>query len=353
MEYPSVNYWVSQGLADPRCTGGAGAEVTNFEELDKSCSFATGLVADITGGGTLGQVYTQLDPNNMQRHIVAGQRVPMYSHEYVRSNTIFEVARQAGLYTARSDKHPAYEDLGRPSGKGLDELFAPEINAQGPLDAGAQPGDDYTSRYAGVRTYDSLKVQAAINCIDGYDSTRTTKLAGAPAIFGMNFQSLSVGQKLAKAGHADVATPNYTGGYLDGDGTPGNALLAQAQFLDAAPGRFEAELMAQKPDKSTLVIISAEHGQSPIDVKDRVAIGDATFAAVPGFGTHGFEICDGEGLVRHCRNRTTRRHARSCRRTRRNCTSSRCPTAARSRRSTRTRSRTIACRTSSRSPTTA
>ena len=297
VEYPSVNYWVSQGLADPGCTGGAGAEVTNFEELDKSYSFATGLVADLTGGGTLGQVYTQLDPNNMQRHVVNGQCVPMYPHDYVRSNTIFEIARQAGLYTAWSDKHPAYEDLSGPSGKGLDELFAPEINSQDTLDAGAKPGDDYTTSYTGVRTYDSLKVQAVLNWIDGYNSTRTTKLAGAPAIFGMNFQALSVGQKLARAGHADLATPNYTGGYVDGNGTPGNALLAQAQFLDGALGRFEAELRAQKLDTSTLVIISAKHGQSPIDVRDRVAISDAPFAQVPGFGTHGFEICDDEGLI--------------------------------------------------------
>ena len=136
-EYPSVNFYISQGLPDPGCTGNPGTEVTNFEELDKSYNFATGLVADITGGGTLGQVYTQLDPNNMQRHIVNGECVPVYPHEYVRTNTIFEVIKAAGMYTAWSDKHPAYEDLSGPSGKGLDELFAPEINSQDTLDQGA------------------------------------------------------------------------------------------------------------------------------------------------------------------------------------------------------------------------
>jgi hypothetical protein len=35
-EYPSVNYYLSQNLPDPGCTGGAGTEVTNFEELDKT-----------------------------------------------------------------------------------------------------------------------------------------------------------------------------------------------------------------------------------------------------------------------------------------------------------------------------
>jgi len=31
--------------------------------------------------------------------------------------------------TVWSDKHPAYEDFAGPSGHGLDELFAPQINS--------------------------------------------------------------------------------------------------------------------------------------------------------------------------------------------------------------------------------
>lgn len=295
--YPSKNYWLSQSKADPGCTGKPGAEVTNFEELDKSYNFTTGLVTNLSGGGTLGEVLTQLDPDNMQRHLVNGTCKPMYPHEYVRTNTIFEVAHAAGLYTAWSDKHPAYEDLNGPSGTGLDELFTPEINSQDTLDADAKAGDDYTKSYKGVRTYDSIKVQAVLNWIDGYNSTRTRKLADTPAIYGMNFQVFSVGQKLAKAGAADYQTPGLIGGYTDDMGTLGSALLLQAQFLDDALGKIELELKARGEDRSTLLIISAKHGQSPIDVRDRVTISDAPFAAVPGFGTHGFEICDDEGLV--------------------------------------------------------
>ena len=77
-EYPSKAFYTSQGMPDPGCTGTAGAELTNFEELDKSYNFATALVADYTGGGTLGQVYTQLDPDNMQRQLVDGKCVPVY-----------------------------------------------------------------------------------------------------------------------------------------------------------------------------------------------------------------------------------------------------------------------------------
>lgn len=294
-EYPSKASYTSQGLADPGCTGNPGTEVTNFEELDKSYNFATGVVADLAGGGTLGKVYTQLDPDHMQRKLVDGNCVPVYPHQYVRTNTIFEVIRQAGLRTVWSDKHPAYEDLSGPSGQGLDELFAPEINSQDLLDPGAQAGDDYTTSFTGVRTYDTVKVKAVLNWIDGYDSTRARR-EPVPAIFGMNFQAVSVGQKLAKAGHAD-SDKSLTGGYLDAEATPGPALKLELEFVDEALGQFKHELEAQGLGDSTLVIVSAKHGQSPINVKDRVAISDALYGATPGFGAHGFEICDDEALV--------------------------------------------------------
>ena len=293
-EYPSVAFYTSQGLPDPGCTGTAGAEITNFEELDKTYDFATGLVTDYTAGGTLGQVYTQLDTNNMQRRLANGSCVPVYPHQYVRDNTIFEIIKAAGLRAVWSDKHPAYEDLSGPSGKGLDELFAPEINAQDTLDLGAQTGDDYTKSYTGVRTYDSLKVNAVLNWIDGYNSTRT-QAEPVPAIFGMNFQAVSVGQKLAVSGNADT-NKNLFGGYLNGNGKPGNALTQQLQFVDASLGKMQQELVAQHLEGSTLVIISAKHGQSPIDRRDRVAISDSPYASTPGFG-NGFEICDDEALV--------------------------------------------------------
>jgi hypothetical protein len=165
------------------------------------------------------------------------------------------------------------------------------------LDQGARPGDDYTTSFVGVRTYDSVKVRAVLNWIDGLNGTGTQKLPGAPAIFGMNFQAVSVGQKLAKAGNADFKTPKLTGGYIGGNAQPGKALTLELQFVDNALGQFRNELVAQGLDKNTLIIVSAKHGQSPIDRKDRVAISDAPFQGTPGYGTHGFEICDDEGLI--------------------------------------------------------
>jgi Type I phosphodiesterase / nucleotide pyrophosphatase len=295
-EFPSRAFYTSQGLPDAGCTGNPGTEVTNFEELDRSFNFNTALVKDLTGGGTLGQVLTQLDPNNMQRQLVNGHCAPVFPHQYIRTNTIFEVIKAAGMLTAWSDKHPAYEVLSGPSGKGIDDLFTPEINAQDTLDPAAAIGDDYTKSYKGVRSYDSVKVQAVLNWIDGFNSTRTAK-PGAPAIFGMNFQSVSVGQKLATAGAADIQTPTLTGGYLDSNATPGPALTLQLRFVDAQIGRMVHELVTQGLDSSTLVIVSAKHGQSPIDPKDRATMSDAPFQATPGFGTHGFEICDDEALI--------------------------------------------------------
>jgi arylsulfatase A-like enzyme len=111
----------------------------------------------------------------------------------------------------------------------------------------------------------------------------------------MNFQAVSVGQKLAAAGFGDDS--NLIGGYLDSNATPGNALTLQFQFVDAALGKFLQELAEQGLNSSTLIIVSAKHGQSPIDVKDRVMQSDAPFQSTPGFAPNGFEICDDAGLI--------------------------------------------------------
>src|SRR5262249_35582470 len=53
----------------------------------------------------------------------------VWPHRYLRVNTVFNVAHDAGLRTAWSDKHPAYEIVAGPSGTGVDDLFTPEINS--------------------------------------------------------------------------------------------------------------------------------------------------------------------------------------------------------------------------------
>ena len=104
--------------------------------------------------------------------------------------------------------------LNGPSGKGIEDLFTPEINSQLP---GAPAGQDNTTSFSGVRDYDMIKVEAVINQINSKRSTGTY-VGHVPAIFGMNFQSVSVGQKLAMAGFGD--DPGLIGGYADAAGTP-------------------------------------------------------------------------------------------------------------------------------------
>jgi arylsulfatase A-like enzyme len=59
-------------------------------------------------------------------------------------------------------------------------------------------------------------------------------------------------------------TVGKTGGYTDADGTPTAPLLGEIQYVDAAIGKMVAALQAHGLYQST-AIISAKHGQSPID----------------------------------------------------------------------------------------
>jgi arylsulfatase A-like enzyme len=123
------------------------------------------------------------------------------------------------------------------------------------------PGSDtssWTNSFQNIQCYDQLKVNAVLNWIDGKDhlGTKTTQV---PTIFGMNFQVVSVGQKLVEASN------NTTGGYLDAAGTPTAALLSEFKFVDASIAAFVDELKDKGLYGSTLIVITAKHGQSPID----------------------------------------------------------------------------------------
>ena len=169
---------------------------------------------------------------------------PVYPHQFLRVNTVFEVLKAAGLRTAWSDKHPSYEIVSGPSGKGVDDLFTPEIASDAP------GGGDWTTNVTDAETYDAVKVGAIVNEIDGEDHAGLHHV-GVPALFGMNFQAVSVGQK--------------TAGYIDAAGTPSAGLEDALRFVDASLGRFVGELKRQGLFARTLIIITAKHGQSPID----------------------------------------------------------------------------------------
>src|SRR5262249_13984877 len=131
--------------------------------------------------------------------------------------------------------------------------------------------------------------QAVLNQIDGYDHDRTKKV-GVPTVFGTNFQAVSVGQKLA----VDPVT-GLTGGYADVLGTPGQALAEQLDFIDQSLGRFVSERRKQGLYDSTLIIVAAKHGQSPIDVTKRRGIKGQPGATIG--SADAFDISDDGSLI--------------------------------------------------------
>ena len=121
---------------------------------------------------------------------------PVYPRQYLRVNTIFQVAHDAGMRTAWADKHAAYELISGHSGRAIDDLFTPEINSSTTdpsLPAG--PGPDWTTNNRDTQFYDAIKVRAILNEIDGRDHSGRAH-PGVPGIFGMNFQSVSTAEKL-------------------------------------------------------------------------------------------------------------------------------------------------------------
>lgn len=204
---------------------------------------------------------------------------PVYSWNFVRTNTIFGVIHAIGGYTAWSDKHAAYASVSGPTGtnqpSNVDDYYSPEVNslqivlpglttANG-FDCGklVPNGDDWTTDFDAIKCNDQLKVNAVLNQIHGRTHLGTGR-APVPVIFGMNFQAVSVGQKLIEPKSA-VRTDANTGGYEDAEGTPRPKMLAEIQFVDAAIGQMVAALKEEGRFESTAIIITAKHGQSPID----------------------------------------------------------------------------------------
>ncbi len=244
---------------------------TEYEEgIDKNQKFLNGIDGISTKNGDGG--INSIDPDKLERDPY-NNCAPVYPWNFVRTNTIFGVVHAAGGYTAWSDKHPAYSSVSGPGdGSNLDDFYSPEINSNvvalprvttvlgmkcSPI---PDPGADltaWTNSFQNIQCYDTLKVNAILNEIDGFSHNRQQQTK-VPEIFGMNFQAVSVGQKLIEKNVG-------SGGYLDAQGTPSNLLLGEIKFVDAAIGAWVAELQKQGLTDSTLIIVTAKHGQSPID----------------------------------------------------------------------------------------
>jgi hypothetical protein len=261
------------GVAAGPCTPDATATgtTTEYEEgidIDQSKVNGGAPGAALTDGGI-----KSIDSKKLPRDPSKGCR-PVFPWEFVRANSIFSVIHKAGGYAAWSDKHPAYASVASGFGPGaLDDFYAPEINSTviglpgvtTPTGVSCStvldPGSDvtaWTNSFQNIQCYDTLKVNAIVNEIDGRDHLGLRKTT-VPTIFGMNFQAVSVGQKLVEK------TLSMNGGYLDAAGTPTPALLGEIKFVDASIGKFVQELKTRHLLDSTLIVITAKHGQSPID----------------------------------------------------------------------------------------
>src|SRR6202171_5745109 len=235
-------------LFDPTnvsCSGGPGNMMVFDESIDR---YSSGNVS-----------LNIIDPSKLPRgRNEFGHCVPVYPHDAIKTNTIFEVVRAKGGRTAWADKHPAYDLVNGPSGKGVDDLYTPEITNV--------DGFDATHSVICTVLNDEKKVQAVINEIHGRNHTGSPGF-GVPEIFCMNFQAVSGGQKLAKAkpdnsctADVDPKLNGQPGGYKDGSGTPTDVLAYGLRKTDEALGKMIQALKEEGIFESTLFIVTAKHG---------------------------------------------------------------------------------------------
>src|SRR6202042_2018975 len=262
------------GLAAAPCTPGAaptGTTTDNDQGID---------IDDTKLNGGADGTAAAIDPSKLSRNPAAGC-APVYPWNFLRTNTLFGVIHAAGGYTAWIDKHPSYSFVGGPGGTGLDDYYSPEVNsAVVPLPgvktldgAPCDPIRDsvgasaWNSSFANIQCYDAIKVYALLNQIAG--KTHSGAPAVVPSVFGMNFQSVYVGQSVNEAGVA-------AGGYQNAAALPTSELLGEIEYVDAAIGEIVKSFKDAGIYDSTLVIVTAKHGESPIDPTRYVANGSNT-----------------------------------------------------------------------------
>jgi len=246
--------------SDTHCTGKQGWNVV-FDETTGIDAENGGPLIHLNGGGAF-------NPQAIPNAKINGVCTPVYPHNYIKTNTLFEVVKQNihGARTAWADKHAwGYDWVNGPSGHGVDDLARTEINSIDP-----DTGTYYLDTYLHTEKFDNYHVQAILNEIDGKDSTGMTK-ADVPTVFGFNFQTLSVAQK---ATVVPIPPATLAGGYLDASFTPGPQVAAAIAYVDSALGTIVAELKQRDLYKTTVIIVTAKHGQSPTDHSKLVKNGD-------------------------------------------------------------------------------
>ena len=203
---------------------------------------------------------------------------PIQPWDFLGVNTIFQVIHNANMRTAWSDKHAIYSSFNGPGSNGtsIDDFFGPEIDSQAVEPNGVPyPVDDsWTADNAATKQYDSYKVQAVVNWVNGYNHSGTGPKVGTPAIYGMNFQAVSTAEKL-KSSPAVLIGPNAQGDYTEGPSLPGGYVTVNGQqvpgpllqsaldYVNDSLQRMANTIQADGEANSTAIILTAKHGQSP------------------------------------------------------------------------------------------
>jgi Type I phosphodiesterase / nucleotide pyrophosphatase len=263
-------------FSGPCMPGIANGTTTEYEEgvdFDQSKLNGGGPYSPLDGG------FKSIDPARLPRDPFNGCQ-PVYPWNFLRTNTIYGVIHSAGGYTAWSDKHAVYAMVSGPTGtatpSNVDDDYSPDVNSNAfglpgittpdgsSCNVAGNPPDNnggaWTDSFANIKCYDTLKVRAVLNWIAG-KTHLGTKNAPVPTIFGMNFQAVSVGQKLIEK----IGSVKVFGGYTDAIGTPTPTMLGEIEFVDASIGQMVNALKTRGLFDSTTIIITAKHGQSPID----------------------------------------------------------------------------------------
>ena len=274
------------GLAAGPCTPYAeptGTTTDNDQGVDLDDTKLNGGApgAGLTEGGI-----ASLDPLKLVRDPQLGC-AGVWPWNFIRVNTLFGVIHAAGGYTAWIDKHPSYSFVGGPGGKGLDDYYSPEVDSNVVALPGVKTLDGipcdpirdtaslsgWNSSFENIQCYDAIKVYALLNQIAG--KTHSGAPATVPAVFGMNFQSVYVGQSVNEPGVA-------SGGYQNAAALPSAKLLNEVEYVDTCIGAIVNALKDAGIYQDTLLIVTAKHGESPIDTSHYVADGTNTPATLLG-----------------------------------------------------------------------
>jgi hypothetical protein len=257
------------GLPGGNCTPYAPPDGTTTDYDQGIDRDDTSLNGGAPGAGLTEGGITSIDPKKLIRDPSKGC-APVYPWNFIRTNTIFGVIHAAGGYTAWIDKHPSTSFVLGPGGKTVDDFYSPEVDSNvvalpgvttpegfacAPLPNGTNISG-WNNDFEYIQCYDQIKVNALLNQIAG--KTHSGGSAVTPAVFGMNFQALYTGQILVEPGVG-------TGGYQNAAALPTTKLQREIEFVDTSIGEIVHALKHAGLYDSTLLIITAKHGMSPID----------------------------------------------------------------------------------------